>query len=103
MHAHPGRVCAAQPVVGGGHAERAGQGSDDGPADAGGAVTCRPVPDGQPGTGVYLRSVQLVSGQYALLGDGMNFSLVPWRRELERGVQRGMTLEGPGLGRGIGR
>ena len=40
----------------------------------------RHVPDGRPGTGVYLRSVQLVSGRYALLGDGMNFSLVPWRQ-----------------------
>ena len=31
-------------------------------------MTYRHVPDGRPGTGVYLRSVQLVSGRYALLG-----------------------------------
>ena len=68
-------------------------------------MTYRHVPDGKPGIGVYLRSVKLVSGRYALLGDGMNFSLVPWRRELERGVQRGIAMDGPrrGRGRGIGR
>jgi len=65
-------------------------------------MTYRHVPDGRPGTGVYLRSVQLVSGRYALLGDGRNFSLVPWRRELERGVQRGISMDGPGRGRGRG-
>jgi type IV secretory pathway VirD2 relaxase len=65
-------------------------------------MTYRHVPDGRPGTGVYLRSVQLVSGRYALLGDGRSFSLVPWRRELERGVQRGITMDGPGRGRGRG-
>lgn len=32
----------------------------------------------------------------------MNFSLVPWRRELERGVQRGITMDAPGRGRGRG-
>jgi hypothetical protein len=43
----------------------------------------RPVEDGEPITGVYRRSVQLVSGRFAMLDDGAGFSLVPWRPVIE--------------------
>ena len=43
----------------------------------------RPVEEGQPITGVYRSSVQLVSGRFAMLDDGAGFSLVPWRPVIE--------------------
>jgi type IV secretory pathway VirD2 relaxase len=39
----------------------------------------RPIADGQTVSGVYTRSVALVSGRFAMLEDGVGFSLVPWR------------------------
>lgn len=44
----------------------------------------RPAPDGAQVSGVYRRSVQLVSGRFAMLDDGMGFRLVPWRPVLEQ-------------------
>jgi Protein of unknown function (DUF3363) len=43
----------------------------------------RPVQDGEH-VGVYRRSIQLTSGRFAVLDDGMNFSLVPCRPAFER-------------------
>ncbi|MBS0498718.1 MAG: relaxase/mobilization nuclease and DUF3363 domain-containing protein [Proteobacteria bacterium] len=43
----------------------------------------RPVVDGQRVMGIYRRSVMLASGRYAMLDDGMGFSLVPWKRVIE--------------------
>lgn len=34
--------------------------------------------------GIYRRSVKLASGRYAMLDDGMGFSLVPWRPVIEQ-------------------
>jgi type IV secretory pathway VirD2 relaxase len=47
-----------------------------------GLVHC-PLRDGQRACGVYSRSIQLVSGRFAMLDDGMGFSLVPWRPVVE--------------------
>ncbi|MFM1659772.1 DUF3363 domain-containing protein [Pseudomonas aeruginosa] len=44
----------------------------------------RPTLDGQRLTGIYRRSVMLVSGRYALLEDGKGFSLVPWKPVIEQ-------------------
>ena len=44
----------------------------------------RPVPDGTRTSGTYRRSVQLVSGRFALLDNGLGFSLVPWRPVIEK-------------------
>lgn len=65
----------------------------------------RPVADGQRATGIYRRSVMLVSGRYALLDDGMGFSLVPWRPVIERrlGKQLTATLRGGGVSWEVGR
>lgn len=43
----------------------------------------RPVADGQRVAGIYRRSIMLASGRYAMLDDGMGFSLVPWRPVIE--------------------
>ncbi|WP_430292911.1 DUF3363 domain-containing protein [Pseudomonas sp. B1-22] len=43
----------------------------------------RPSVDGERVSGVYQRSVQLASGRFALLDDGMGFSLVPWKPVIE--------------------
>ncbi|GKT00477.1 DUF3363 domain-containing protein [Acidovorax sp. SUPP3434] len=45
--------------------------------------TYRPLQDGQHACGVYSKSIQLASGRFALLDDGMGFSLVPWRPVVE--------------------
>jgi len=39
----------------------------------------RPIADRQPISGILRRSVVLASGRFAMLDDGMGFSLVPWR------------------------
>ena len=44
----------------------------------------RPVADGQRVAGTYRRSVMLASGRYAMLDDGMGFSLVPWKPVIEQ-------------------
>lgn len=44
----------------------------------------RPLRDGERANGIYRRSVQLASGRFAMLDDGMGFSLVPWRPVVEQ-------------------
>jgi hypothetical protein len=44
----------------------------------------RPAADGQRVVGIYRRSVMLASGRYAMLDDGMGFSLVPWKPVIEQ-------------------
>lgn len=47
-------------------------------------LTYRPVRDGERVSGIYRRSIQLASGRFAILDDGLGFSLVPWRPVIER-------------------
>ncbi|WP_186172350.1 relaxase/mobilization nuclease and DUF3363 domain-containing protein [Burkholderia gladioli] len=65
----------------------------------------RPVADGQRVAGIYRRSVTLASGRYAMLEDGMSFSLVPWKPviELRLGQQIAATVRGGGVSWEIGR
>jgi hypothetical protein len=44
----------------------------------------RPLRDGERAEGVYRRSIQLVSGRFVMLDDGMGFRLVPWRPVTEQ-------------------
>lgn len=44
----------------------------------------RPLSNGEHANGVYRRSVQLASDRFAMLDDGMGFSLVPWRPVVEQ-------------------
>lgn len=54
----------------------------------------RPKADGQRVADIYRRSVMLASGRYAMLDDGMGFSLVPWRPVIEQrmGQQVAVTI-----------
>lgn len=65
----------------------------------------RPVADEQRVAGVYRRSVMLASGRYAMLDDGMGFSLVPWKPVIEQrlGQQVAATVRGGGVSWEIGR
>ena len=56
----------------------------------------RPAADGLRVAGIYRRSVMLASGRYAMLDDGMGFSLVPWRPVLDKrlGKQAEVTVLG---------
>jgi len=65
-------------------------------------LTHRAVVEGQRVTGIYRRSLILASGRYALLDDGMEFSLVPWKPVIEcrLGQRLAATLQTAGfLGR----
>jgi hypothetical protein len=55
--------------------------------------------------GIYRRSVTLASGRYAVLDDGMGFSLVPWRPVIEQrlGQKIAATVRGSGVSWEIGR
>ncbi|WCW94490.1 relaxase/mobilization nuclease and DUF3363 domain-containing protein [Pseudomonas aeruginosa] len=65
----------------------------------------RPTADGQRVAGIYRRSVMLASGRYAMLDDGIGFSLVPWRPVIEQrlGQQLAATMRGGGTSWEIGR
>ena len=59
----------------------------------------RPVAEGGKVSGVYRRSLMLASGRFAMLDDGVGFSLVPWKPVLEQrlgqsvaGIMRGSTV-----------
>lgn len=65
----------------------------------------RPLSDGQRVAGIYRRNVMLASGRYAMLDDGMGFSLVPWRPVIEQrlGQQIAATVRGGGVSWETGR
>ena len=65
----------------------------------------RSVTDGQRVTGIYRRSVMLASERYAMLDDGMGFSLVPWKPVIEQrlGQQLAATVQGVRVSWEIGR
>lgn len=58
----------------------------------------RPVTDGQRVAGIYRRSVMLVSGRYAMLDDGLGFTLVPWKPVIEQRLGQKMTATVRGAG-----
>jgi len=51
----------------------------------------RPIADGERVSGIYRRNVQLASGRFAMLDDGMGFSLVPWKPVIEQRLGKTMT------------
>ncbi len=65
----------------------------------------RPLREGERASGIYRRSVQLVSGRFAMLDDGMGFSLVPWRPVLEQrlGQQVSAIVRGSSVTWELGR
>jgi len=76
------------------------------------SLTFEPVHEGQTVSGKLLGSAQLASGRYAMIDNGLGFSLVPWRAVLEKeisrqvmGVMRGGDVSwqlGRAIGLGIG-
>ena len=48
----------------------------------------RSLRDGESASGIYRRSIQLASGRFAMLDDGVGFSLVPWRSVVEQRLGR---------------
>ena len=64
-------------------------------AEAG--LTHRPLVEGETIAGKYRRRLNLASGRFAMIDDGLGFSLVPWRPALERELGRqvsGIMREG---------
>ena len=61
--------------------------------------------DGVRTGGVYRRSVQLASGRFAMLDDGVGFSLVPWRAAMERYLGRSVfaVVRGASVNWGVAR
>lgn len=55
--------------------------------------------------GIYRRSVMLASGRYAMLDDGMGFSLVPWKPRIGQrlGQRLAATVHGSNVLWDIGR
>lgn len=52
----------------------------------------RPLCEGERTHGVYRRSMQLASGRFAMLDDGIGFSLVPWRAPMDRLLGRAVSV-----------
>lgn len=65
----------------------------------------RPLRDGEVANGIYRRSVQLVSGRFVMLDDGMGFSLVPWRPLIEQrlGQHLSAVVRGSSVSWNLGR
>ncbi len=66
----------------------------------------RTVAPGSPISGQLVGSTQLASGRFAMIDDGLGFSLVPWRPVLEQRVGRvvsGVALPGGDVNWSLGR
>jgi len=65
----------------------------------------RPIHDGARVSGLYRRSLQLVSGRFAMLDDGIGFSLVPWKPVVEQrlGQQVSAIVRGTSVTWELGR
>ncbi|MBS7661575.1 relaxase/mobilization nuclease and DUF3363 domain-containing protein [Pseudomonas lalucatii] len=65
----------------------------------------RPLVEGERVSGVYRRSVQLASGRFAMLDDGVGFSLVPWKPVIEPklGQRLSAVVHGHGVSWQLGR
>ncbi len=65
----------------------------------------RPTQDGVRVSGTYRESVQLTSGRFAMLDDGVGFSLVPWRPVIEKrlGQEVSAIIDGARVSWELGR
>jgi len=63
------------------------------------------VTDGERVTGIYRRNVLLASGRFAVLDDGMGFSLVPWKPVIDQRLGQSIvaTVRGNSVSWEIGR
>jgi len=51
-------------------------------------LTFQPIHEGQTVRGKLLGSAQLASGRFAMIDDGLGFSLVPWRPVIKKRIGR---------------
>jgi hypothetical protein len=51
-------------------------------------LPCRPATEGETVAGVYRQRLDLASGRFAMIDDGLGFCLVPWSPSLERHLGR---------------
>jgi type IV secretory pathway VirD2 relaxase len=65
----------------------------------------RSTPDGDRVSGTYRRSLLLASGRFAMIDDGVGFSLVPWRPVIEARLGQSVSaiVRGPTVSWDIGR
>ena len=65
----------------------------------------RPVEEGDPVSGIYRRRVDLASGRFALIEDGHQFLLVPWRPIVDRQLGREVSgaMRGGSISWNLGR
>lgn len=66
----------------------------------------RPSADGEPVSGTYRQRLQLASGRFAMIDNGMGFELVPWRPQLDKHLGQhviGTIKAGGGIDWTIGR
>lgn len=69
-------------------------------------LTYQPATPGAPVAGVYRQRLSLSSGRFAMIDDGLGFSLVPWTPALEQQLGRhiaGVAREGGGIEWTFGR
>ena len=59
--------------------------------ESGTGLLHRPTIDGARVSGTYRESIQLASGRFAMLDDGVGFSLVPWRPVIEKRLGQDLT------------
>jgi hypothetical protein len=60
-------------------------------------LTYRPLVEGETIAGTYRKRLNFASGRFAMIDDGLGFSLVPWRLAFERELGRqvsGIMREG---------
>ena len=66
----------------------------------------RPSAEGEAVSGTYRQRLQLASGRFAMIDNGLGFELVPWRPELDKQLGQpvtGMVKPGGGIDWTIGR
>ena len=66
----------------------------------------RPSAEGDTVSGIYRERLQLASGRFAMIDDGLGFELVPWHPQLDRHLGQhvtGMVKAGGGIDWTIGR
>jgi type IV secretory pathway VirD2 relaxase len=68
-------------------------------------LTFQPIREGQTVRGKLVGSAQLASGRFAMIDDGLSFSLVPWRPVLEKEIGRQVmgVMRGGGISWQLGR
>lgn len=100
---HEKKVILARNLLGTLRSRELTKASQDIAAETG--LEYQPEVEGKRISGVYRRSVMLASGRYAMLDDGLGFSLIPWKPVIEQrlGKQLTATVRGNWVSWEVGR